>query len=346
MKLYTCFLGTLTLILNVFADEEDYSCKEQEPTQEDMRFLYQYNLIGSFRTYNKETNTHSTSQEGLAIKENILKKISDKGYSSTPLKKPLNLIGLQLANSKLPLALFYAAHHQLEPFDPFPESFIPVNNLISLDKNKPYVEIFKEKFMPVFSQPFCLDKCDIQQADSDNIERVLSDKSDDKSILFIGFSKDSKEEGSEITFNKEGYRKSLFWSGWTKRPDTRHNAINFCFCKTPELLANYPELEQFFDYIFIGYATIEYIPTETLIDLTKMLKPGGRIVYPDGNSDSIRSRFINKLFNEGTEYRFELYVSKEKVPDFEEIYDLTSFYPYNKLPLYLHKKLSSNKIQD
>lgn len=274
MKLSTCFLGTLTLTLNAFAAEQDYLCPQQVPTPKDIRFLYQYNLIKSFLIYHKETNTYSTSEEGLATKANIQNKISDEEFS-LPRNQAINLIGIKLfTNLKLFYPLTYAEQHRLKRFDPFPESFVPINHLISAEANKPYVQIFKEKFESAFFQPsICLKNanknCDIQREDREKIERVLIDKSDDKSVLFIGFSQNDLSEGSGINYTKEGYRKSLFWSGWEERPGENHNAIKFCFCKTPELLTIYPELLEFFDYIFIGYATLEYIPTETLIDLTK-----------------------------------------------------------------------------
>ena len=344
MKLSTCFLGTLTLTLNGFAAEQDYLCSQQAPTSDDIRFLYQYNLIESFLIYHKETNSYSTSEEGLATKANIQTKIGDEEFS-LPSNQAINLIGIKLfTNLKLFYPLTYAEQHRLKRFDPFPEAFVPVDHLISAEANKPYVQIFKEKFLSAFSQSdVCLENmnknCDIQREDRDKIERVLMDKSDDKSVLFIGFSQNYLSEGSGINYTKEGYRKSLFWSGWEERPDENHNAIKFCFCKTPELLTIYPELLEFFDYIFIGYATLEYIPTETLIDLTKMLKPEGRIVYPGLSNDYIRSRFINKLFNDGVaHFSFKLYRT-EKGKDFEEIYNLTSFYPCTEVPFFLHKKV-------
>lgn len=346
MKLSTCFLGTLTLTLNAFAAEQDYLCAKQAPTQDDIRFLYQYNLIESFLIYHKETNTYSISEEGFATKVNILNKIGDEKFS-IPQNQAVNLIGIKLfTNLKLFYPLTYAEQHHLKRYDPFPESFIPVNHLISLNVNKSYAQLFKEKFESAFFQPFiCLKNanknCDIQREDRDKIERVLMDKSDDKSVLFIGFSQNDLSEGSEINYTKEGYRKSLFWSGWEERPDENHNAIKFCFCKTSELLEIYPELLEFFDYIFIGYATLEYIPAENLIDLTKMLKPGGRIVYPGLTQYDIRSRFINKLFNnEVSPFSFELYKA-QKEKDFEEIYNLTKFYPCTEVPFFLHKKVLS-----
>ena len=345
MRLSTCFLGTLlTLTLNAFAAEQDYLCPQQAPTQKDIRFLYQYNLIESFLIYHKETNTYSTSEEGLAIKASILNKMDNEEFSLSR-NQIINLIGIKLfTHLKLFYPLTYAEQHQLKRFDPFPEAFVPVNPLILLEVNKPFAQIFKEKFLPTFFKiDVCLKNsnqdCDIQREDREKIERVLMDKSTDKSILFIGFSQNNLSEGAGINYTKEGYRKSLFWSAWEKRPDENHNAIKFCFCKTPELLASYPDIQEFFDYIFIGYATLEYLPTETLIDLTRMLKTGGRIVYPGLANDDIRSRFINQLFNELTPASFELYMTNKEETYFKEIYDLTKFYPCNKSPFYLHKKL-------
>ena len=48
--------------------------------------------------------------------------------------------------------------------------------------------------------------------DCKNIDRVLKDESNDKCVLFVGFDQNIPGEGSEITCNTPGYRKSLFWS--------------------------------------------------------------------------------------------------------------------------------------
>ena len=198
-----------------------------------------------------------------------------------------------------------------------------------------------------------MNSCKIPQADKDSINRVLNDQSNDKAILWVGFSQTGPEyEGVNIGSNTEKYRKSLFWSGedWAgkNRPEGK-NTMRMCFCQSENLLNAISGLKKFFDYIIIGDGTHEYVHPETWLSFGKMLKAGGRIIYP-AYGEQVAPHFVfrNGLLRDNDEaYTYNLYScntenSQEDVVN--EIKDLASFYGILRaIPnckLYWHKKVN------
>lgn len=363
MRYLVCVLAFSAVSSSLFSEEKDYLIA-QEPSLEELRFVYQRNRLEQFFPWNKERHKHGESIEGKEFKQKLLL-LND----ALPISKqknpphPTSSIAIDffcktfyhkdfqsiIAKDYL---LRYIVLNDIQRNQTLPEYFIPVNKEILNDlEDKPYCQIFSEKVAPMYLRPLeCTsnNSCIISSQDKLSSERIIDDKSADKAILFVGFSQTRPTEGSKITFDTPGYRKSLFWSLWEDQSDIDHNGIKFCFCQTENFLSQYTEFENFFDYIIIGGQTIEYIPEETWIQLGKMLKKSGRMVYPHLNY-FFWGPFINKLLNSTLTENFNLHMcDNPEEPIFKEILNFASFndigsygeFCYAKAQeLYWHKKL-------
>lgn len=359
--------GLSCLIINnvLFSAEKDYLANAY-PSLTELRFVYQKSSLERFFPWDSEKCRFGESLEGKEFKQKLLilnnlcpiaqqdnylyptSSIAISFFCKTFYHEDFQSI---LARDYL---LNYVVRNNIQRNQALPEYFIPVDKEILNDlKNKSYPEIFSEKVASLYSTPLeCSkeDTCSISEKDLLALKRVYNDESEDKAILFVGFSQSIPTEGSEITFDTPGYRKSLFWSKYEDQPDENHNSIKFCFCQAENFLSQYPEFEEFFDYIIIGGQTIQYIPKETWIQLGKMLKKNGRMVYP--HSDYFCwGPFINKLLISTLTQDFNLYMCDN--PEefiFKEILNFASFnnvgsygeFCYAKAQkLYWHKNVTS-----
>jgi len=244
----------------------------------------------------------------------------------------------------------YCITRSPKPLDSLPEKFFPINEII-------------EEYFSQQQHDKIAELCDIQpngcslptdntpisEEDKVVIDRVLSTKSQDKTILFVGFNQTNPIEGSEILFNTPGYTRTLFWGNWDHRPDENHNTIKMGFSEIEKLLENYKELYGYFDYIIVGMETDAYVPLNVWIRFGDMLKKKGRLVC-QGSSDYVTVHFwINKILNKSFQKNemFNFYRcddSNEEI--FNEIRSLAFFDKkqhsncYAKADVFLwHKKL-------
>jgi hypothetical protein len=228
------------------------------------------------------------------------------------------------------------------PFIPLiPEEYLPVSETFA---NKSPVQIFGECMRTHSISAMCApsycgetqkrtgDSCGITELDCSIIEKVLSQPSSSKTILFVGFDQTSPEEGGNIYAHTPGYERSLFLSAWEERPSGDHNQIKTCFCQMPRLLEMYSGMRNAFDYIIVGGGTDSYVYPEAWVAFGHMLKPGGRLVRASDEGKVVReifSLFLNKILMESVAeegFSFELYACNDALePVYQEIQQLAGF---------------------
>lgn len=246
----------------------------------------------------------------------------------------------------------YALKYNLGPSTPFPSELLHVEGVPLTDSFADFYENYIQRIHLHSDWYYSTHTCEDLPEDKFVIERVLQDKSEDKSILFVGFDATTPTEGSDIFFDTPSYRHSLFWSDFEKGTTTNHNRIKSCFCKSQALLEM--GLSNFFDYIIIGGQTIEYLNLETWKNLCHFLKEDGGIVYPEINWFYWGGEILNHLFNLSSDDTCEFELQRhdnQNDPIFSEIKGLTKFnivpshgdfcYGDPKLfrAFYLHKKI-------
>ena len=313
------------------------------PAAEDKKYYMQFLLNKVVANYLDHYNSLCSSvKKSLALDDSLAKPILVKRTFYPRYYASVNQF-LALTNG---LSTFVK-----KPLDPLPEGIVPVypNEL----QDKIDLEYFEKLSKGCdYLREDHIESCEISQTDKDFINRVLADRSEDKAILWVGFSQTKEDEGGNIDSNSEKYRKSLFWSGedyaGKDRPQDK-NTMRMCFCQSENLLEEFPTLENFFDYIIIGYATHEYVHHSTWLSFGKMLKEGGRIVYP-AKGEVLAPHFVfrNGLLRDNDQtYTYNLYSCDAKNTQEDvvnEINDLASFYDKNlcEIPnckFYWHKKV-------
>ncbi|MDR1254488.1 MAG: hypothetical protein LBJ78_00425 [Puniceicoccales bacterium] len=210
---------------------------------------------------------------------------------------------------------FLSNQQSLTSLVPFSDKIIPVEGTLEQDFNhKSFAQIFGEcmrtpSMGTMMRDPeYCQQRiqkresCDVMELDRSVIARVLNQPSSDKTVLFVGFDQTLPTEGGNIYASTLDYERSLFLSTWGDRPSNDHNQIKTCFCQMPNLLEIFPDMCSAFDYIIVGGQTREYVYPEAWAAFGRMLKLGGRLVYPAYGSlschDQLFSLFLNQTLME------------------------------------------------
>ena len=356
----------LSICLITIGKERDFIC-DAFPSEKQMRYVYQKCLINEMFFYDMITRSCRLTGKGKPIYDNLKQWATEyfktrKQYFQPSISDLAIQYSILIDDAKSfkdkntgMFLLTYANKNNLSRRDPLPEIFFPVNEEIDDDFcYKTGKEIFETKIGNFFTRSLrCEDQaqiCDSLKLDQIVVDRIMSGNLNDKAVLFIGFDQGESTEGSDIYLDTPGYTRSLFWSLWGERPDKKHNAIKFCFCKVNEFLEANPQLLEFFDCIIVGAQTIEYVTADAWVCLGSMLKRGGRIVYPDISVDYFPP-FLNMLLSDCCQKSkgFELYRCKNaSEPIYQEIKTLTLFNDEptygdvcytNAKTLYWHKKL-------
>jgi hypothetical protein len=249
---------------------------------------------------------------------------------------------------------FLSGKLSLTALVPMPDTIVPVEDEMEQDflNDKSFMQIFGECMRTasmgmIMREPeYCREErarggesCDITELDSSIVARVLHQLSGDKTVLFVGFDQTSPTEGGDIYAATPGYTRSLFLSAWGIRPSGDRNQIKTCFCQMPRLLEMCPNMRNAFDYIIVGGQTREYVYPEAWVTFGRMLKPGGRLVYPAYSSspqhDLLFSLCLNRTLMENVAeegFGLELYKcdnASELI--YREIQQLAAF---NSIPTY------------
>jgi SAM-dependent methyltransferase len=353
-------LGIASCLKNICLGEEDkYKCREQLPSEDLVKFLYQMKLTNDMFTWTGESWHNTLNAFGSRMLGELNARIeSHKQQNESSIYnlteyKPFSLVikniirTLRLCPQDVSIKttignLLYLDFVLLKSkFTnmPIPEEYFPVSEAIA---NKPFIQIFGECMrtasMGMMRTPsYCEElaqggkSCDITELDRSIVARVLHHPSDDKTVLFVGFSQTSPAEGGDIYTYTPGYTRSLFLSAWEARPSDDHNQIKTCFCQMPRLLETFPDMRNAFDYIIVGGQTYEYVYPEAWVTFGRMLKPGGRLVYAfyDGIEFFNFTLCLNRTLMESVaeeEASFEWYLggdSSESV--YQEIQRLAGF---------------------
>jgi hypothetical protein len=338
---YITTIGMACCLQNpCLGNEDDYKLKIQEPSENMLRYCYQIKKIdGTIMVQNQEARCMQLTPYGQTVFENI-KQLPVADMNNNPViwymiqwiqsertvDPQVQPILADLKSSRLEAASLHT---------PLPETCIPVNDEIEQDlSQKPFVQIFGECMRtPTINKMSTLvctreeKSCEISAFDQSIMERVLRQPGGDPTVLFVGFDQTSPTEGGNIYADTPGYTRSLFLSAW-ERPQGNYNRIKMCFCQMPRLLEMCPDMRNAFDYIIVGGGTVSYVYPEAWVAFGRMLKPGGRVVYPV-IARGLFARCLNRTLRESVaaeDLSFELYwCNNSSEPVFQTIQQLAEF---------------------
>ena len=308
----------------LWGTEEEYLARDQEPTMDELRFVYQNLALEEISQYDIK-EIYTKIHEEVKVNNLLLREKITSNYSYL-----LNRLFFQIIKKLYSCdtirenLLLYFDLHQIKSFTPFCETEFPINERITEDFN---INTYK-KLMKFFSESpdyHCSDDFDkMTTSEENNIRRIISDESSDKAILFVGFNQEIPANGSEIIYNTAKYRKSLFLNTWLNSLNENYNVIKIGHFG--QILTIFPQLENYFDYVIIEGQRFKNILPEIFVKFGELLKENGRIVYQKYD-DNIYYTFNNKLLKQTIpNYDFKLYICDNPENEvFKEITYLASF---------------------
>ncbi|MDR0647125.1 MAG: hypothetical protein LBF43_01665 [Puniceicoccales bacterium] len=344
-----------------WGNKSHYRVVDDYPSSDHIRLLYQIKTIDGMFHWNIQHRHYVLTPIGEPIYRSIQDLASECIGGLPRVEKPTcddqrslavnaflrKYIALRHSRDHVGVFLDFLARRQsLTSLVPLPEMIIPVEDIIEQDFNhKPFAQIFGECMrtpsmgMIMRGPEYCEkrirggENCDIPELDRDIIAKVLNEPSNDKTVLFVGFDQTLPTEGGNIYAHTPGYTRSLFLSAWGDHLSSDHNQIKTCFCQMPRLLEVFPDMCNAFDYIIVGGQTREYVYPEAWVAFGRMLKPGGRLVYPAYGSsphhDQLFSSFLNRTLMESIAeegFNFALYkCDHASEPIYQTIQTLASF---------------------
>jgi hypothetical protein len=364
VNIVCCFLKSVC-----FGSENDYRTTENCPSSDHIKLLYQMRTVDRMFDWNIERRCYVLTPFG----EPIYRSVQDLACECMP-GLPLGIRPIRPNQRSLAvnallkkyISSCYRKDHvgvfldflsnklSLTALIPAPDTIIPAEDEVEQDflNDKPFVQIFGECMRTpsmgmIMREPeHCEERkrkgesCNITALDCSIVERVLrQSQSSSKTILFVGFDQTLPTEGGNIYAHTSGYERSLFLSAEGVRPSGDHNQIKTCFCQMPRLLEMYPDMRNAFDYIIVGGQTREYVYPDAWVVFGRMLKPGGRLVYPAYGSspqhDLLFSLCLNRILIENVAeegFGFELYKC-DNVSEliYQEIQQVAAF---NSIPTY------------